>query len=480
MNRRETAIQLGMFRSIQDLHHSYVEPFTILAYASTRIPETDHDAFGDPQWDEFHDRDALLVLETHCGGRGGIRSGIPKHGGEMMAILSSFLDLQATTLSLFRADALMRERMNFELHVEQLQIDGTFENTFRMSLLRFRELANLLRQRIDVNVEMSIRRTRGKRPISAEITVLCGIRYLAGGSYLDIRNVAQVSIPSFYRAVHRFFQAVLSCNELRIALPGYLSDDFQLVRSGFSRRSTDQAFDGCVGSIDGCLIPIRTPSLRELQGSSCTPRSFFSGHYQKYGLNAQAICDSNFRFLFFSVAAPGGSNDFWALQRSSLATEWINGLPPNHFIVGDKAYICSEKLLTPFPSVTANSKPERDAYNYYLSQLRIHVEQAFGLLGRKWSVLKDPLQMKLENACDTIMVAVRLHNFVLAGYTEDEITASLARTTLDRDGTVTIENHGVESLLPSDLSDIGIVGDSIMRHCLVVRLQRLSLTRPNR
>jgi hypothetical protein len=68
-----------------------------------------------------------------------------------------------------------------------------------------------------------------------------------------------------------------------------------------------------------------------------------------------------------------------------------------YFVVGDNAYVCTEHLLTPF---CGNNRiiPENDAYDFYLSQLRIRVEMAFGLLKTKWRILRTALKLPLAEA----------------------------------------------------------------------------------
>jgi len=50
----------------------------------------------------------------------------------------------------------------------------------------------------------------------------------------------------------------------------------------------------------------------------------------------------------------------------------IQKLPPKKIVVGDNAYICYETLLTPFSGVEKED-PAKDAFNFYLSQLRIRM-----------------------------------------------------------------------------------------------------------
>jgi hypothetical protein len=83
------------------------------------------------------------------------------------------------------------------------------------------------------------------------------------------------------------------------------------VRVRFESKSTNLVFRGCVGAMDGLLVRIKCPTMKESNGN---PRAYHSGHYNADGLNVQAICDSRLWFLFFAVAKPGGSSDLHAYE----------------------------------------------------------------------------------------------------------------------------------------------------------------------
>jgi hypothetical protein len=55
-------------------------------------------------------------------------------------------------------------------------------------------------------------------------------------------------------------------------------------------------------AIDGFLATINHPTLVE---SGNNPGSYFSVHYMTYGINVQAVCDTDSRFIYFGVIAPG-------------------------------------------------------------------------------------------------------------------------------------------------------------------------------
>ena len=123
-------------------------------------------------------------------------------------------------------------------------------------------------------------------------------------------------------------------------------------------------FYGCLGAIDGWLCTIERPSDVE------DPSDFFSGHYQKHGLNVQAICDAYLCITYIAVAANGGTNDIRAFKRLKELRRWIDTLPIGFFCIGDNAYKLMNKFLIPF-SGSNKHIVENDTYNFYLSQIRI-------------------------------------------------------------------------------------------------------------
>ena len=84
----------------------------------------------------------------------------------------------------------------------------------------------------------------------------------------------------------------------------------------------------------------------------------------------------------FAVDAPGESSDQAAIECTALPTA-LDDVPLGAYIVGDVAYTLIDKCLTPFTG-SQQADPTKDAYNFFLSQVRIRIEMAFGLLTTKW------------------------------------------------------------------------------------------------
>ena len=118
----------------------------------------------------------------------------------------------------------------------------------------------------------------------------------------------------FYYCRNQFFKAVLTCNALRICHPE-AGDDWEVVQSKFHSKSEEGIIRGCVGAIDGFFQPTQCPTVAATNGNV---RAYFSGHYKRYGLNCQALCDLDLCFMFFGIMGPGNKSDQPAYEETGL------------------------------------------------------------------------------------------------------------------------------------------------------------------
>jgi hypothetical protein len=128
-------------------------------------------------------------------------------------------------------------------------------------------------------------------------------------------------------------------------------------------------------------------------------------------ISRDGIMDADCRFIFLCLAAPGKTNDTVTIHKTSLPA-WLVALPPGYFTAADCAYSITEHLVASY------SGPQRyiEAYhnfNFYLSQLCIRIEMAFGLLVTKWRILHTPINVKLKNLKKLLGAICRLHNFCI-------------------------------------------------------------------
>ena len=293
-------------------------------------------------------------------------------------------------------------------YVSQLIQQNEFSVTFRMSLLAFNKLVEILRDDLEVHYHQALRSSKKNGPIQPELVVAMSLRWLAGGQWQDIKKVYGVSKGHFYYLRSKFMNAVVRCPALEIWLPDSSDvEGLQRLAKQFEATASSPVLRGCVGALDGLTVFVNAPTASEAENVL----AYYSGHYKHDSLNVQALSDYRGKFLYFAVAAPGSFPDSNALALTRLKN-WIDSLPSGFYVVADNAYIVSEHVLIPF-SGTQRHVPQNSSYNYFLSQMRIRVEQAFGQFSVKWRIIRKPLETRLATSSILLGTCARLHNFII-------------------------------------------------------------------
>lgn len=150
-----------------------------------------------------------------------------------------------------------------------------------------------------------------------------------------------------------------------------------------------------VGAIDGSQIALKTVPLNE--------RIEYFNRKQDYSIVIQGVAYSSFKFLDVSTGYPSSIHDARILRLSKLEREtnqgtWLNG-PSNRtrgsevgpLLVGDSAYPLSLWLMKPFKQTPTLTESQLH-FNRALSQARVVIEQAFGILKGRWRHLYKPLE----------------------------------------------------------------------------------------
>ena len=160
------------------------------------------------------------------------------------------------------------------------------------------------------------------------------------------------------------------------------------------------------------LVWITKPTKTECRNENCREKNFKCSRKDKVGLNLQAICDHCLRFTWIDINWPGATSDYMAWVTSDLChdLEATDLLLEGMCIVGDNAYVKKKYMSVPLKEIVAKYD---DAYNFYASQLRITIEQAFGVLVHCWAILRRPLTVPLSKVGPLVMSLCRLHNFCI-------------------------------------------------------------------
>jgi DDE superfamily endonuclease len=369
-----------------------------------------------------------------------------------------------------RDPSIFDQRLNWEKFTTTHSRRKEFRRHLRMSRKSFELLLSYIKDDLQADEKMAA--LRGG-VIIPELRLYATLRYLAGGSYSDIYFFTGISRASFYRVVWQTIQAINRCEQLKIRLPK-TSAECARAAAGFERISFMGCIKHCVYVVDGYLMRMTTPTKKE----AGNVRSYFSGHYQHYGVNIQAACDHLCRFVFLAVAAPGVTGDREALEEC-LLHEFIEALPGLFTAIGDCAYKPTEHMAPIYRASDARNR-KYDAFNFYASQLRIRIEMAFGLMTKKWGILSRPISIKLKNVKFLITAIAQLHNFCINERLKEQADVEMGQLNFNaRD----VELDIYERALREEAAEIECVSDefpgwSLNRQRMSNDIASMHLSRP--
>jgi DDE superfamily endonuclease len=301
----------------------------------------------------------------------------------------------------------VRERVSVE-HAFRYFNDIEFTRALRMGRPAFFELVRKLKPGLERDARQGARSSAGR--IEPDVRLAVTIRMLAGGSVWDLMQVFGLGRSTTYDIFHATLDVIM----FAMQLPGLPCTDSSLLRAladGFkTSRGPVNPIDGCVSALDGIAFCMQRPSKEFTQRVYFCRKGF-------YALPVQACVDYRYKFQYMSSRAVGSTHDHLAWSISSLALTLETGaMIPGYWIAGDAAYTCTEYLLTTFSKRLLSEEGQqssRDAYKYFQSSHRVHVEQAFGRLVRRRGILWSPLKFDLPRIGIIVCVAMRLQNYCI-------------------------------------------------------------------
>ena len=300
--------------------------------------------------------------------------------------------------------------------------ERNFERAYRMSFSSFCHLHTLLYTSIATRDTEWHSRRGGLPRICTKVRLAAAIRYFGGGSVWDIMISHGMSRTETYESVW----SIVDCVNTLLPVLQYPSckEEQSKIAGGFVRRS-ECSFDNCAGCIDGMLLWIDQPSQDSCREAGVGAKKFFCGRKHKFGLNLQAVCDSDRRFIDLSILNPGSASDFLSFINSALYRSLCSTpdfLKAGLTIYGDNAYINNHFMTVPF----SNAGGPRDDFNFYHSQVRMNIECTFGIFTSRWRLLKSPLSSKLSvsKVVALVFCLAKLHNFCIDQRLAEEPTAT--------------------------------------------------------
>ena len=338
------------------------------------------------------------------------------------------------------------------------ELGGYARKAYRMSLDSFlllhETLEPKLREEFDVHD-----RSRGRTPngdIPTKLRLSAALRFFSGGAVYDIMLTHGMSRSSVYKSAYGVVNVVNDCpslsfNENSAEFPSHAEQEE--IAAGFLEKSA-AGFDKVILALDGMLVWTIQPSRKDCEYLKIGERMFHCYRKDKFGYLLMAGCDHKCKFRWADIRHPGACSDYLAWITSDVGKELESDdsdlVLPGHSIVGDNAFVENNSMSTPIPGI--NISKEEDAYNFYLSQLRITIERAFGILVHRWGILRRPFSSSILKVPAIVSCLMRLHNFCIdtdsrhtpSFVKEDEI--AIQRSASRKKGVVSKKKHDAVTL----------------------------------
>lgn len=268
--------------------------------------------------------------------------------------------------------------------------------------------------------------------------LLITLRILRGAMVLDMiwygvpHSHVDTYVTEMLRALHK-------CSLLRdIIHVAQTEEEVNAVRAGWEWRQKQangvDLLPGLMYAVDGLVVEIGAPCHRDVLGFGALNVDDFFNRKGYHAIVCQGACDAFTEFGFFTYRHTGNTNDHIAWESTTLhklfggrlvrgdddIPDDIRLLYENLLLALDEAYgPLGGRHLTPYTE--AQLRRLRDEYgqevyeaallfNNRLSSSRITIERAFGILVRRWGILRRPLAYGLKKNMLVIDVCVRLHN----------------------------------------------------------------------
>ncbi|KNE95569.1 hypothetical protein PSTG_11060 [Puccinia striiformis f. sp. tritici PST-78] len=283
--------------------------------------------------------------------------------------------------------------------------DRAFKQEFRMSHSSFVKLV----ERISGDDVFQNNSNNPQRPVQEQLMISlkrfgCYGNGVAVGFLARFFRVGQGTIELY---TNRCIMAILRLKSGMLKWPN--ADKRKLTQKDYA----DEGFDGCVGLIDGSLIPLFDAPSKN--GSDYWSRKGF------YAIATLLICDNNQNIIYIYTGWLGCSHDARLMSNASVTLTPEQFFLPGQYLLADSAFITTETVVSAFKRPPHGQLTnEQHRFNYILAQNCVQIECCIGALKGRFQSLKG-LQLRIGDRKDQvranawIMACGVLHNFLNQG-----------------------------------------------------------------
>lgn len=222
---------------------------------------------------------------------------------------------------------------------------NVFKRMFRVDRSTFDDILELISPVLVERDKVKACNSSGT-PISCKTRLAVTLRWLAGGSHIDLCFAWGIGYSTFYSDRGVIWPTIEALDSVfTIGLPIDDPNRLEELSRGFYEHS-DGIFDGCVIAMDGLAVRTRCPFENEVEF-----RKDYRFRKGGFAIITLAGCDVDCRFIVATANHSGSTNDVIAWQDTDLyqAVEVEKRLPSKYFFIGDEAFTNTNQFLSPWP-----------------------------------------------------------------------------------------------------------------------------------
>ncbi|CAN6688269.1 unnamed protein product [Malus baccata var. baccata] len=206
------------------------------------------------------------------------------------------------------------------------------------------------------------------------------------------------------RYIRRVLRALLNLQDVLFAKPTPIPED--------CTESRWKCFKGCLGALDGTYIGVTVPEA---------DRPRYRTRKGHIATNVLGVCTHDLKFVYVLSGWEGSATNSRVLGD---AVTRANGLkvPTGTYYLVDSGYTNGEGFLAPYRGTRyhlqeweGNSRAptnHEEYFNMKHSRARNVIERCFGLLKRRWAILRSPSYYPIKIQGRMITACSLLHNFI--------------------------------------------------------------------
>jgi DDE superfamily endonuclease len=275
-------------------------------------------------------------------------------------------------------------------------------------------------------------------------------RYGNGASIRDIANHAGIGEGTVEKITRRIITALLSLE------PQYLCWYSQGEKNAMKARiDATFGFPECIGFLDGTSVILDLKPEKNHQD--------YYNRKSRYAINAQILCDLDWRIRYSFVGYPGSVHDSACIGYSSLVNEANAYFDSPEYVLVDSAYPLTDNFIPSFKRPLADTEPYK-SFNTEHSIARVHVEQCIGQLKGRFQSLRG-MRIQIIDSSDN----KRFNDWFTACCVLHNMLLEIDRWDDDDDGTE--DNSGMED--DDRRNNEGGIGGRYNKNTAVQKRERL-------